>query len=99
MVRDPAYGLSAEALEFARQRYETTNDPMSDIAADAQKCRATMYNIAKAQGWPLRRDRPPCGLSPALKLGMQAAEALANGGSQASKAEARSADPDTPADD
>jgi hypothetical protein len=25
-IHDPAYGLSAEALEFARQRYEKTED-------------------------------------------------------------------------
>jgi hypothetical protein len=98
-VHDPAYGLSAEVLEYARQRYEKTDDPMSHIAADVGKSRGTMYNIAKAEGWQLRMDRPPRGLSPALKLGIQATEAVANEASQAPKTEDRSTDPDTPVAD
>jgi hypothetical protein len=97
-VHDPAYGLSAEVLEYARQRYEKTDDPMSHIAADVGKSRGTMYNIAKAKGWQLRMDRPPRGLSPALKLGIQATEAVANEASQA-PTEDRSTDPDTPVAD
>ena len=34
MVRDPTYGLSAEALKYARQRYEETNDSQGSISAD-----------------------------------------------------------------
>ena len=34
MVRDPAYGLTPEALEYARQRYEKTDHWMSVIAGD-----------------------------------------------------------------
>jgi hypothetical protein len=95
-VHDPAYGLSAEVLEYARQRYEKTDDPMSHIAADVGKSRGAMYDIARAEGWQLRRDRPPRGLSPALKLGIEAAEAVANEASQAAKAEDRGTDPDAP---
>jgi hypothetical protein len=95
-VRDAAYGLSAEALEYARQRYENTDDPMSHIAADVGKSRGTMYKIAKAEGWQLRMNRPPRGLSQALKLDIRANKAVENSASEASQAEDRSTDPDTP---
>jgi hypothetical protein len=95
MVRDPAYGLSAEALEYARQRYEKTDDPMRSIAADVGKSRETLYKIAKAEGWQLRMDRPPRGLSQALKLDIEATEAVDNEASPASQAEDRSTDPNT----
>jgi hypothetical protein len=98
-VHDSAYGLSAEVLEYARQRYEKTEDSMSSIAADVGKSRGTMYKIAKAKGWQLRMDRPPRGLSPALKLGIQAADAEANEASQAAKAEDGGTDPDAPGAD
>src|SRR3954468_19654850 len=75
MVRDPAYGLSAEALEYARKRYEETNDLQSSVSADLPISRGTLNRIAKAQGWQLRKDRPPRGLSPALKLDITATEA------------------------
>ena len=95
MIRDPAYGLSAEALEYARQRYENTDDPMSHIAADVQKSRATLYKIANAQGWQLRMQRPPRGLSPALKLDIQASKAVENEKSEPSQADDPGTDPDT----
>jgi hypothetical protein len=95
-VHDSAYGLSAEALEYARHRYVETDDPMSSIAADVGKSRGMMYKIAKAEGWPLRMDRPPRGLSPALKLDIQATEAEANEASDPAKAEDRGTDPDAP---
>ena len=98
MVRDPAYGLTAEALEYARQRYENTDDWMSVIAADLHKSRATMYKIAKANGWQLRKDRPPQGLPQALKLDIEAGEAVDNKASEAPDAGDRSANPDAPAD-
>ena len=98
MVRDPAYGLTPEALEYARQRYEKTDDWMSVIAADLHKSRATMYKIAKANGWRLRKDRPPQGLSAALKLDLAASDALASKPPDASQAETGSAKPDSPSD-
>ena len=98
MVRDPAYGLTPEALEYARQRYEKTDDWVSVIAADLHKSRATMYNIIKANGWQLRRDRPPQGLPQALKLDLEATEAMDNKASQAPDTGDRSANPDIPAD-
>src|ERR1700712_5465969 len=72
---DPAYGLSAEALEYARQRYEETEDSQRSIAEDIGKSRGTLDRIAKAQGWKLRKDQPPRGLSEALKLQIAATEA------------------------
>jgi hypothetical protein len=74
-VHDPAYGLSAEALEYARQRYEETDDSQNSIALDVGKSRGTLDSIAKAQGWRLRKDRPPRGLPQALKLNIEATEA------------------------
>lgn len=96
MVRDPTYGLTPEALEYARHRYEKTDDPMSAIAADAGKSRGAMYDIARTEAWQLRRNRPPRGLSEALKLDMRAAEAVANEASGSSQADNASLDPDTP---
>ena len=98
MVRDPAYGLTAEALEYARQRYENTDDWMSVIAADLHKSRATMYKIAKANGWQLRKDRPPQGLPQALKLDIEAGEAVDNKASEVPDDGDRSASPDAPSD-
>jgi len=74
-VHDPAYGLSAEALEYARQRYEETEDSQRSIAEDIGKSRGTLDRIAKAQGWKLRKDQPPRGLSEAVKLRIAATEA------------------------
>ena len=96
MVRDPAYGLSAEVLEYTRQRYEETDDLQSSIAADVRISRGTLHRVAKAQGWLLRKDRPPRGLSQALKLNIQATEAMQGKASETSKAEARNTDPDSP---
>jgi hypothetical protein len=97
MVRDPAYGLSAEALEYTRKRYEETDDLQNVIAADVGISRGTLNRIAKAQGWQLRKDRPPRGLSPALKLDITAAEAVEQKTSPAAKAE-NGTDPDSPRD-
>jgi hypothetical protein len=74
-VHDPAYGLSAEALEYARQRYEESEDSQRSIAEDIGKSRGTLDRIAKAQGWKLRKDQPPRGLSEAVKLRIAATEA------------------------
>ena len=98
MVRDPAYGLTPEALEYARQRYESTDDWMSVIAADLHKSRATMYKIAKANGWQLRKDRPPQGLPQALKLDIEAGEAMDDKAPDAPDAGDRSAHPDAASD-
>src|SRR4051812_13802724 len=98
MVRDPAYGLTPEALEYARQRYENTDDWMSVIAADLHKSRATMYKIARANGWQLRKDRPPQGLPQALKLDIEASYAVDNKAPEPPDAGDRSASPDAPSD-
>jgi hypothetical protein len=93
-VHDPAYGLSAEALEYARQRYEETDDSQNSIALDVGKSRGTLDRIAKAQGWKLRKDQPPRGLSEALKLHIEATEAEEGKASEAPKAD-NVAGPDT----
>jgi hypothetical protein len=94
MVDDAAYGLTAEALAYARQRYETTDQPVRTIADDVRTSRDKLYKIAKAEGWQLRKDRPPRGLSEALKLDIEATDAE-NKPSEASR-EGRSANPDIP---
>jgi hypothetical protein len=92
-VHDPAYGLSAEALEYVRQRYVETADSQRSIAEDVGVSRGTLDRIAKAQGWPLRKDRPPRGLSGALQLQIEATEADEGKASEAPKAD-KVADPD-----
>jgi hypothetical protein len=86
-VHDPAYGLSAEALEYARQRYVETADSQRSIAEDVGVSRGTLDRIAKAQGWPLRKDRPPRGLSEAMKLHIEAAETDEGKASESPKAD------------
>lgn len=98
MVRIPNYGLTPEALAYARKRYEKTDVPMHEIGAAVGKSRDVMYRIAKAERWQLRRDRPPQDVSQAVKLEMQATEALANAQSSQAPAEAPGADPQSPAD-
>jgi hypothetical protein len=95
-VHDPAYGLSAEALEYARQRYEDTGDSQRSIAQDVGVSRGTLDRIAKAQGWKLRKDRPPRGLSEALKLHIEAAEAEEGKASEAPKVDNVAAPDTTP---
>jgi hypothetical protein len=95
-VHDPAYGLSAEALEYARQRYEETEDSQRSIAEDVGKSRGTLDRIAKAQGWKLRKDQPPRGLSEALKLQIAATEAEEGKASEAPKANDAAAPDATP---
>jgi len=93
MVDDAAYGLTAEALAYARKRYETTDQPVRTIAHDVGISRDKLYKIIKAEGWQLRRDQPPRGLSEALKLDLEVTAAL-NNKAEASQAENRGADPD-----
>jgi hypothetical protein len=95
-VHDPAYGLSAEALEYARQRYEETEDSQRSIAEDIGKSRGTLDRIAKAQGWKLRKDQPPRGLPEAVKLRIAATEADEGKPSEAPKADAAAAPDDAP---
>ncbi len=76
-VKDPTHGFSPEALEDIRRRYVETDETQTSIGLDHGRSRKTIENLAKDQGWPLRKDRPPRGLPPALKLYRQATEALA----------------------
>ena len=96
MVRDSAYGLSAEALEYARQRYEKTDQPVRTIADDVGTSRDKLYKIARAERWQLRKDRPPRGLSEALKLDIEATDAVENKTSEAARADYRGANADIP---
>jgi hypothetical protein len=75
--KDPTHGFSPEALEDIRRRYVETNETQTSIGLDHGRSRKTIENLAKDQGWPLRKDRPPRGLPPALELHMAATEALA----------------------
>jgi hypothetical protein len=76
-VKDPNHGFSPEALEDIRRRYVETDETQTSIGLDHGRSRKTIENLAKDQGWPLRKDRPPRGLPPALKLYKEATEAVA----------------------
>ncbi len=84
-VKDPTHGFSPEALEDIRRRYVETDETQTSIGLDHGRSRKTISNLAIDMGWPLRKDRPPRGLPPALKLYKQATEELA-----------KQASPDTP---
>jgi hypothetical protein len=93
---DPTYGLSAEVIEYARRRYVETDDSQGSIARDIGKSPGTLDRLAKAQGWPLRKDRPPRGLPPETQLAMQTAEALAGKASGAPQPQENAVAPDGP---
>lgn len=75
-----------EALAYARQRYEETNDSQKLIAAELAINVEKLRRLAVKQGWKLRRDRAPHDLPDALKLKMAATQALAE--TEAAAAEA-----------
>jgi phage terminase large subunit-like protein len=75
--KDPTHGFSPEALEDIRRRYEETDETMTSIALDYGRSRKTIFNLANDQRWKLRKDRPPRGLPPALKLYKEVTGALA----------------------
>ena len=77
LVKDPTHGFSPEALEDIRRRYVETDETQTSIGLDHGRSRKTISNLALDMGWPLRKDRPPRGLPPALKLYKEASEALA----------------------
>jgi len=66
--------FTPELLAYTRQRFEGTDAPFSEIAADLGVHRNTLRKIARHECWT-RYVRPPQGLPPAVKLLMQA-EAL-----------------------
>jgi hypothetical protein len=76
-VKDPTHGFSPEALEDIRRRYVETDETQTSIGLDHGRSRKTISNLAIDMGWPLRKNRPPRGLPPALKLYKEASEALA----------------------
>jgi hypothetical protein len=73
----PARGLTDEALTYARQRYEETDESQASIAADLGTNYAALRRLAIQHGWQLRRNRAPRDLSDALRLKMAATQALA----------------------
>ena len=70
-------GFTSEAIEHARRRYEDTDETQDSIAADLGVHRKTLNRLGKKQGWKLRKDRPPRDLPPALRLELEATEAIA----------------------
>jgi hypothetical protein len=94
--KDPTHGFSPEALEDIRRRYVETDETQTSIGLDHGRSRKTISNLAIDMGWPLRKDRPPRGLPPALKLYRQATEALAQ---QASPDAPKTGDENAAADD
>ncbi len=67
-------GFTAEAKENIRKRYVETDEAMYRIAADVGVHRDTIARLAEAEGWPLRKDRPPRDLPVTLRLDIAAAE-------------------------
>jgi hypothetical protein len=93
--KDPTHGFAPEALDDIRRRYVETDETQTSIALDYGRSRRTIGNLAKDQGWQLRQDRPPLGLSSARKLDIAATEALGKQASpDAAKAEGENAAPD-----
>jgi hypothetical protein len=92
-VKDPTHGFSPEALEDIRRRYVETDETQTSIGLDHGRSRGTIANIARDLGWPLRKNRPPRGLPPALKLYKEAIDALAQQAASP-KSEDKNAAPD-----
>jgi hypothetical protein len=74
----PAYGFTAEAIENIRQRYEETKETLRSIAVEFSVHPCTVYRLAKAQGWRLRKNRPLRDVPQALKIDIAATAAFTN---------------------
>jgi hypothetical protein len=55
------------AIDDARERYEETDEPVAEIAADLEIEVGTLYRYMKKWGWRLRSARAPQDLPPILR--------------------------------
>ncbi|QUS39287.1 hypothetical protein RPMA_10900 [Tardiphaga alba] len=82
MMPSPSYakramrGFTPEAVLHLRHRYEETDEKVSSIAADFGVHAKTINTLAHKEGWKLRKDRPPRDLPPAIRLTMEANQAI-----------------------
>lgn len=68
--------FSQELLDNIRRRYEDTDEPVAALAVDMGIRPSSVIRKARKLGWNLRKDRPPRGLPPALRVEIAAAAAL-----------------------
>jgi transposase-like protein len=71
------YRYSAEFLADIRRRYEETDEPVGEIAADMGMRPSSLLRKAKKLGWMLRKDRPPRELPAARRTQLEAEAAIA----------------------
>jgi transposase-like protein len=71
------YRYSEEFLADIRRRYEETDEPIDDIAADAGMHGSSLRRKSKKLGWKQRKDRPPRELPPARRTQLETEAAIA----------------------
>ncbi|MDQ2084323.1 hypothetical protein RA307_29400 [Xanthobacteraceae bacterium Astr-EGSB] len=76
-VKQARYRYSAEFLADIRRRYEDTDEPVGEIAADMGMRPSSLLRKAKKLGWALRKDRPPRELPAARRTQLEAEAAIA----------------------
>jgi hypothetical protein len=69
-------GFTPEATANIKRRYEETEEPVACIAKDFGVHRKTIEQLAKREGWLMRKQRGPRDLPPGLKLELDAENAL-----------------------
>jgi transposase-like protein len=75
--RQARYRYSEEFLADIRRRYEETDEPISEIAADAGMHPSSLRRKSKKLGWKQRKDRPPRELPPARRTQLETEAAIA----------------------
>lgn len=71
-----ARGYSPEMLAELRRRYVDSDEPVARIADEIGVHRDTVELLARKQGWPLRKDRPPRELPVTMQMRAEAADTL-----------------------
>jgi hypothetical protein len=69
-------GFTPEAIANIRYRYEETDEPVASIAKDYGVHRKTIEQLAKREGWKMRKQRGPRDLPPDLKVELDAESAV-----------------------
>ena len=69
-------GYAPEMLAELRRRYVDTDEPVARIADQIGVHRDTVELLARKQGWPLRKDRPPRELPVTMQMSADAAATL-----------------------
>ncbi|NEV77282.1 hypothetical protein DYI24_09530 [Rhodopseudomonas sp. BR0C11] len=69
-------GYATEMLAELRRRYVDTDEPVARIADQIGVHRDTVELLARKQGWPLRKNRPPRELPVTLQMSVDATATL-----------------------